>query len=133
MSYSPKYTSITDVKAKLKPRADKLSDEDILLGIEQDKRETEDFFEACNRDINNLTQHELKAARWVSLVKSCRFLVSALPLNVNEKRQLYEALNEENYNLTLGIMRRVFKIPTHLKPVFKRIPIENKEFYEEES
>lgn len=129
ISYTPKYTSITDVKAKLKPRADRLSDDDILLGIEQGERETDDFFESCNRDVDNLTEEETKAAKWIALVKSCRFLVSALPIKVEEKRLLFEQLKEEDGNLTLGIMRRVFKIPAHLKGVFKRIPVEEEDFY----
>ena len=129
MTYSPKYCSISDVKAKLKPRADRFRDEEILLGIEQGERETDDFFESCNRDVDHLTVEETKAAKWISLVKTCRFMVSALPLDVNEKRLLFEQLKDEDGNLTLGIMRRIFKISTSLKGVYKRIPVKEEEFY----
>jgi len=130
MSYTPKWTSISNVKMKLKPRADNLSDDEIILGIEQGEKETEDFFEACGRDSSNLTDEETKAARWISLVKSCIFLVSALPLGVNEKRQLLEDLREEEKQLVQGIMFRLYRIPVAGKGVYKRIPVEEEDFYE---
>jgi len=129
MSYVPKYTSISDVKNKLKPRADDLTDSEILFGIEQGEREAEDFFESCGRDVESLTTEESKAIKWISLVKSCKFLVSALPISYDDKVLLFDQLREEDHNLSLGIMRRVFKMDVALRGVYKRIPIKEEDFY----
>lgn len=130
MSYTPIWTSISDVKTKLKPRADDLTDADILLAIEQGENETENWFESCNRDSANLTSEEVKAARWIALVKSCRFLVSALPMDTDEKRQLHEDLREEEEQLLQGLMFRLYNIKTSGKGIYKRIPVEEEDFYE---
>jgi len=131
MSYTPKYTNLNRVRLKLQPRADELSNETILLAIEEAERRTDEFFESCRIATSSLSKGQKYFARNHSTLTACILLISALPTSVEDRRALTETLRNQLHASEIQFIRKQFKVE-ELKPVYKRIPVKDEEFYKGE-
>jgi len=120
MSYVPKYTSLDLVRSKVRPRADELTDTEVLYGIEEGERATDDFLIAAGYDIDNLSQKDQKAAKGLATVKAAISLIPAFPTSVEDKRELRDALRSEEELIEKRMVRRT-RMPSKVRAVFKRI------------
>jgi len=127
----PVWITATDIKQKLTPKANELTDGVIFLAIEAGEYRTETFLLSCNRS-KPFSEEDNKFAKQHAIVTSCLYLLSALPIDANERRALREALLDELKDLENGYIRRVYPTTVEVKPKMKFIPRKHKDFYKEE-
>ena len=94
VSYVPKYTSAERVQASVRPHADQLSSDDILIKIEEAERRVEDFLVACGFDLDNLGEDEQDEARDLSTYRTCEVLGPLLPITETFREALIEGFRK---------------------------------------
>jgi len=127
----PTWVAVTDIKQKLTPKADGLTDGEILLAINAGEYRTETFLLSCNRP-QPFSEEDNRFAKQHAIVTSSLYLLSALPIDVNERRALREALLDELKDLENGYIRRVYSTTVEVKSKMKFIPRKHEDFYKEE-